>query len=1043
MKLRTPNLRSLISFVAGMASLWAISAFAQAPLPGAPETNGLSPKSATAYLNGINGINNNKTEHLSIDIAKNGNVVVAWEDDGNGITDFEAVWTLLDPNGNMITPMTEHTNRSVLGALATYEVSTNQYLSFFRSDGTATPPYMGWGTKVRANRYGDGFGFGAMVWEIGLEVPELYDINEDAGGPPPDANDFLCVQLLNNDGTPLRLGTISGITNLGIVTFADADVQPAGAIRIGGWDYLSSGNIVLVGDSRQADDRALTGQASGNVPVYRVVTKAGIEVKGYAAVSATPDAGSIYAHGVGVTANGFAIRWNGLGGANLRFFDNGGNPQSTNVQLASLTGFPQAGQGGDGGDTGFSGNGKDTYVVANPYSLDGTNGVWVTVLNTNGTVRWSRDVADDLTLVTGTVQGADAAVDEAGGVVVVFAGQPDFGLARGVMGRHFDATGKPTGGSFYISEREVPDYNAPPLASSRPRVACRNGKVAVAWESTNDPDLVLSKVVAVRLFTTSALPGKPEENGLVPSSSTVFINGTNGVNNKKTEHLSVDIVNNGNVVIGWEDDGNGISDQEGVWTLVDKAGSIILPELTITNRSTAGAVSVFETLTSRYLSFFRSDNTPIGGYTGWGPAVKANRFGKGFAFGSMPWEIGLEIPELYDINEDGGGPPPDANDFPCVQLLNDDGTPLRLGTIVGITNLGIVTFADESVQPGGSIRLGGFDYLSNSNIVVVGESRQIDDIALTGQSGGRVPVYRIVTPGGIEIKAYSAVSSSPDAGNISRNGVAVAGQGFAVRWQGVGGANVRLFDNSGAPITTNLQLAAITGSPQASGGGDGGNAGIGGNGMDAYVLSGDYSQGYWVTVLNTNGTVRWSRDVADDLPIVAGSVGGGDAAIDESGQVLVTFHARVSGVTNSIVLGRRFDATGAPVGGTFYLSEKEVPVFDPPIPASTLPRVAWRNGQAVAIWRSGNYPYPDGAPLSPVIAERQFSTAPAAAPSLQIGKSGNVITISWAPSAIGYTLYSSGNISAPMGSWAPVNGVVNNSISITNPVGTAYYRLKQ
>jgi hypothetical protein len=72
----------------------------------------------------------------------------------------------------------------------------------------------------------------AMPWEIGLEIPELADINmDDAGlttGNLPDSNDFVCVQLLNNDGSPLRPGPINGITNLGIVTFADSDVQPAG-----------------------------------------------------------------------------------------------------------------------------------------------------------------------------------------------------------------------------------------------------------------------------------------------------------------------------------------------------------------------------------------------------------------------------------------------------------------------------------------------------------------------------------------------------------------------------------------------------------------------------------------------------------------------------------------------------------------------------------------------------------------------------------------------------------------------------------------------
>src|SRR5512141_3141251 len=81
-------------------------------------------------------------------------------------------------------------------------------------------------------------------------IPELYDINEDAGGPPPASDDSPCVQLMNNDGSPLRLGPIGGITNFGVVIFTDAEVQPAGVIRIGGWDYLSTGNILIVREIR-------------------------------------------------------------------------------------------------------------------------------------------------------------------------------------------------------------------------------------------------------------------------------------------------------------------------------------------------------------------------------------------------------------------------------------------------------------------------------------------------------------------------------------------------------------------------------------------------------------------------------------------------------------------------------------------------------------------------------------------------------------------------------------------------------------------------
>jgi hypothetical protein len=60
-------------------------------------------------------------------------------------------------------------------------------------------------------------------------------------------------------------------------------------------------------------------------------------------------------------------------------------------------------------------------------------------------------------------------------------------------------------------------------------------------------------------------------------------------------------------------------------------------------------------------------------------------------------------------------------------------------------------------------------------------------------------------------------------------------------------------------------------------------------------------------------------------------------------------------------------------------------------------------------------------------------------PTMTIGRSGNVITISWPASATGFSLQSSGN---PAGPYAPVPNVTGNSYQITNPTGTQYYRLQ-
>ena len=74
-------------------------------------------------------------------------------------------------------------------------------------------------------------------------------------------------------------------------------------------------------------------------------------------------------------------------------------------------------------------------------------------------------------------------------------------------------------------------------------------------------------------------------------------------------------------------------------------------------------------------------------------------------------------------------------------------------------------------------------------------------------------------------------------------------------------------------------------------------------------------------------------------------------------------------------MGRRFDKTGAPVGATFHVSEKEIP--DPATPDAGGARVAWRAGQVAVVWESRNdldsVDPVSGEPLT-VVAMRLFST---------------------------------------------------------------------
>ena len=118
-----------ICHLAGLCLLaWPMLSQAQTE-PGKPEDNGLTPKTATFYINTPDTINNSSTESLGVAIANNGNILIGWEDDGDGVTDLEAVWTMFDANGVSITPDT------VVSAGG--QTLTTKFLAFFRADGSA------------------------------------------------------------------------------------------------------------------------------------------------------------------------------------------------------------------------------------------------------------------------------------------------------------------------------------------------------------------------------------------------------------------------------------------------------------------------------------------------------------------------------------------------------------------------------------------------------------------------------------------------------------------------------------------------------------------------------------------------------------------------------------------------------------------------------------------------------------------------------------------------------------------------------------------
>src|SRR6185503_10863263 len=139
---------------------------------------------------------------------------------------WEAGWTLFDGSANLLIPVVTVTNYDGSQSVDTY------YRAFFRENGSPMSGYAAWGPKIKANLFGDGLGMGATAYGFDIDSPnaELKTIQTDATGA--NAGDFPAVQLLSNNGVPVRI--LSGT--------ADADAEPAGDIRIGDWEYLANGN---------------------------------------------------------------------------------------------------------------------------------------------------------------------------------------------------------------------------------------------------------------------------------------------------------------------------------------------------------------------------------------------------------------------------------------------------------------------------------------------------------------------------------------------------------------------------------------------------------------------------------------------------------------------------------------------------------------------------------------------------------------------------------------------------------------------------------
>lgn len=984
-------------------------------LPGIPEDSAVVPKTATTFINRITGnittINNGGTESLGVAIANNGNVIVGWEDDGDGLADIEAVWTMFDSAGSSITPNVDQTSIALGGSI------NGNFMSYFRADHTPVFGGTSWGPKIKANLFGDGVGMGAISYGLSEEVAEF------AAWDDANSGDFPSVQLLSNAGAGLKI--LAGVSS----GFATRD---ASSLRIGDWDYLANGNVVIASENRQSQD--LVDVFGGSAPhrhvIYRVLDASGNVVKPETLAGSNPDPAGDQSmwHGLGVTANGFAIRFQDTDGVKVRLFDNTGAPQGDNIDLATVTGHPEAGGGGRGDGAGFHGNGKDAYVAAS----GGGSVVWATVLNANGTVRWSKTVADDLTGLA-SVGRLDAAINESGEVIVVFEAKYDSAnVDPMIMARRFNAAGTPMGPSFYVSEVELPDPNTP--KSSAPRVAWRNGQVAITWISHSDLDTIdpnsglPMSVVAFRLFSTFT-PGSIGSVGLTRIVADTPI--------VKTDANSL-----GN----WEPNISTL----GTSTFLLECNTFAVGDPT-TQRFVVGLQPAAGGTYKLAEGFYGDNGQPYDGpINASRPNGNPGRVAGDMRPGAVNYIVGAEVsphlhPEFqgdnrwnlgFDRLSDGR-----YGTIQTYSLNLSTLTPTPLSKAIDSANSQVTSGAAQGNQIS---RFGGdVVALDNGNFVSVVEDRSgVRDAANT-------VVATIFAPNGSIVKsAFGVVTNSDIWCNL-----AVFKGGFAVRAKPADGSNTRVlyfYDNSGT--LKGVVDQATSGVSFDTGRGDGTR--IFGHINSPYVyLAGRAANTSIVKVAAFDSRTRQFVAVAD---VNEGSFTGNfdrvNGAVDALNRMVVSWVSQPSGYAKQQVAARVLSFNGTsitPLTRSFFpfvnvatndirslqmsvaMTTKQICVAAKgEINYSNKPELGPDSPTEVNFFTVFTHPNPQDDPTAPVGGP---------APTLTIARSGANLAISWDASATGYTLKSKNSLSDA--TWTTVG--TQNPTTVTPGTGAKFYRLEK
>ncbi|MFH1741264.1 MAG: hypothetical protein ABIH23_19850 [bacterium] len=371
---------------------------------------------------------------------------------------------------------------------------------YFNDDGTPLPyESVAYGAKTKANIFGPGWGVATYAYDV---HPDSLAIAVSAGHVP-------LLQLFQDDGTP--------IVPVRCLVPEDFAAAP-GDIRVGDWEFLSNGNIVSMGESRQIDENInLFGVAedqSGNV-LYLSIMKPDEQFPSVHFGRLSEEARNTQTwHGLGVTQNGFAARFDMPGvGPNLRFFQNDATPLTGDIPLSSYGEGELAGAlggGGRGDEPGWHGDGANRYIYINPDPIQ--------VMPGRAPIAGVFD--EDGDLIVGPIvvtAGPDGWTDihceridaylqtnpATGRFVCVWTDQTYLGYgadAAILMGRIFDADGTPLTKMMALDNHFDLDLMDQPGLSRRPRVYWRGNKIAVSWVTTNFDENPTYQMCTLRTF---------------------------------------------------------------------------------------------------------------------------------------------------------------------------------------------------------------------------------------------------------------------------------------------------------------------------------------------------------------------------------------------------------------------------------------------------------------------------------------------------------------------------------------------------------------